>query len=241
MLSRIITTLLVAFISCSIAGASGLQSQPDQEIQAAIEKDFKKEKIEGVNIEVREGQAVLSGRPRNVFVKDRALEIVLAHVEEVESEMEIATPESDKNLAEDIGSAIRRYPRIDIFDDVNAYLEEGRVRLVGWVTQPYKSNEIEERMQKILGIQAFQNDIEVLPVSQSDGELRYVLANKLYRDTLFEDFAHMAQPPIRIIVKNSRVILSGVVSGELQRRKALSIMRGTPGVLSVEDQLRIGR
>jgi osmotically-inducible protein OsmY len=232
---------LVFFLLSAIDGASGRQSQADQEVQAAIEKDFKKEKIEGVNIEVRGGTVILSGRPRNVFVRDRALEVALAHVEVIESEMEIATPESEKELGEEIIKAIQGYTLINVFDDVSAYIKEGRVRLVGWVTEPYKSSGIEERMQKILGIQEFQNDIEVLPSSSSDRELRSLLARRLYSDSLFEDYASMVQPPIRIIVKNSRVLITGIVRGELEKMKAISIIRGTQGVLSVEDRLRIGR
>jgi osmotically-inducible protein OsmY len=231
---------LVFCLLCVIDGASARQSQRDQETQAAIEKDFMKEKIQGVNMEVRGGTAILSGRPRNVFVKNRALEIALAHVEEVESEMEIATAESDKQLGEEVIKAIRRYSRIGVFDDIGAYVKEGKVGLGGWVTEPYKSNEIEKRMAKILGIQEFQNNIEVLPTSQTDRHLRAVLARRLYSDSLFEDYASMVQPPIRIIVKNSRVILSGVVRGQLEKTRALSIIRGTHGVLTVEDRLRIG-
>jgi osmotically-inducible protein OsmY len=240
---RAITTFLALafFLLCAVDGASGRQSQQDQEAQAAIEKDFKKKDIKGVNMEVREGTAFLSGRPRNVFVRDRALEIALAHVEEVESEMEIATPEGEKELGEDIIDAIRRYTRIEIFDDVNAFVKDGKVALVGWVTEPYKSTEIEKRMVKIIGIQEFENKIGVLPTSQNDRSLRIRLANRLYSDSLFEDYASMVHPPIRIIVKNSRVLLTGVVRGQLEKMKALSIIRGTNGVLSVEDRLRLER
>lgn len=35
------------------------------------------------------------------------------------------------------------------------------------------------------------------------------------------------------------VVLSGVVEDESQRRRAVSVARGTPGVLSVSDRLRV--
>jgi osmotically-inducible protein OsmY len=41
-------------------------------------------------------------------------------------------------------------------------------------------------------------------------------------------------------VQNSRVILTGVVNNQLMKQKAESIIRGTPGVLSVESRLRLG-
>jgi osmotically-inducible protein OsmY len=127
-----------------------------------------------------------------------------------------------------------------VFDDCSAFIKEGKVALFGWVTEPYKKTEIEKRLHKIVGIQEFKNDIEVLPVSLSDQRLRETLANRLYRDPTFSDFASMPIPPIHIIVSGSRVILTGVVSNQLQKQKAESIIRGTPGVLSLESQLRIG-
>jgi osmotically-inducible protein OsmY len=94
-------------------------------------------------------------------------------------------------------------------------------------------------MHKIIGIQEFKNDIEVLPVSLSDQRLREVLANRLYRDSTFSDFASMPIPPIHLIVSGSRVIITGVVGNQLMKQKAESIIRSTPGVLSVESRLRI--
>jgi osmotically-inducible protein OsmY len=49
----------------------------------------------------------------------------------------------------------------------------------------------------------------------------------------------MPIPPIHLIVSGSRVIITGVVGNQLMKQKAESIVRGTPGVLSVESQLRI--
>ena len=127
-----------------------------------------------------------------------------------------------------------------MFDDVNVAVKEGHVTLVGFVTEPYKKTEIEKRLHKVLGIEEFENRIEVLPNSMSDNRLRRVLATRLYRDPIFSDFASMAIPPVHIIVKNSRVLLTGVVNSRLAKQMAASIMRQTPGVLSVQNQLRIG-
>ena len=66
-----------------------------------------------------------------------------------------------------------------------------------------------------------------------------MLANRLYRDSTFSDFASMPIPPIHLIVSGSRVIITGVVGNQLMKQKAESIIRSTPGVLSVESRLRI--
>jgi len=215
------------------------QRSPDQ-VREAIEKAFKKEKIT-LQVDVQGGNAVLTGRVRNVFAKNKALEIALEQpeVEEVESNIEVAAAESDDKLGKEVVSELRKYGNFTIFDDAGAIIKDGNVVIMGFVTEPYKKTGMEERLHKILGIQEFDNQIQVLPNSMQDDRLRRALANRLYRDSMFSDFASMSHPPIRIIVQRSRVLLTGAVNNQMMSQRAESIIRQTPGVLSVENKLRI--
>ncbi len=212
----------------------------DEQVRAEIEKALAKDKIK-LQVSVQNGTATLTGQVRNVFQKNRALEVALAQpeVQNADADIEIAAAESDQKLGEEVVKEVRKYSRFTVFDDCSAFIKDGKVALFGWVTEPYKKTEIEKRMHKIIGIQEFKNDIEVLPVSSSDQRLREVLANRLYQDSTFSDFASMPIPPIHLIVSGSRVIITGVVGNQLMKQKAESIIRGTPGVLSVESKLRI--
>ncbi len=216
------------------------QRSPDQ-VREAIEKAFKKEKIT-LQVDILGGNAVLTGRVRNVFAKNKALEIALEQpeVEEVESNIEVAAAESDDKLGKEVVRELRKYGNLTIFDDAGAIIKDGSVVLMGFVTEPYKKTRMEERLHKILGIQEFDNQIQVLPNSMQDDRLRRALANRLYRDSLFSNFASMAHPPIRIIVQRSRVLLTGAVRNQMMSQRAESIIRQTPGVFSVENKLRIG-
>jgi len=217
-----------------------LAQRPDDQVRAEIEKALAKEKIK-IEVTVQNGTATLKGQVRNVFQKNEAVEIALKQpeIQNADADLEIASAESDQKLGEEVVKEIRKYSRFTVFDDCSAFIKEGKVALFGWVTEPYKKTDIEKRMYKIIGIQEFKNDIEVLPVSISDQRLREVLVNRLYRDSTFSDFASMPIPPIHLIVSGSRVIITGVVGNQLMKQKAESIIRGTPGVLSVESKLRI--
>lgn len=221
--------------------ASVLAQRSSDQVREAIEKAFKKEKIT-LQVDVQGGNAVLTGRVRNVFAKNKALEIALEQpeVEEVESNIEVAAAESDDKLGKEVVSELRKYGNLTIFDDAGAIINDGSVVLMGFVTEPYKKTGMGERLHKILGIQEFDNQIQVLPNSMQDDRLRRALANRLYRDSMFSDFASMSHPPIRIIVQRSRVLLTGVVNNQMMSLRAASIIRQTPGVLSVENKLRIG-
>jgi osmotically-inducible protein OsmY len=215
--------------------------RPDEQVRAAIDEALSKDKID-LEVAFQGGTATLTGKARNVFQKNRALELALAEpeVQNVDASVEIAAAESDQKLGEEVVKEIRKYPRFTVFDDCSAFVKEGKVAIFGWVTEPYKKTEIEKRLHKVIGIQDFKNDLEVLPVSLSDQRLREVLWNRIYRDSTFSDFASMPVPPIHIIVSGSRVILTGVVGNQLQKQKAESLVRGTPGVLSLDSRLRIG-
>jgi osmotically-inducible protein OsmY len=217
-----------------------LVQRPDEQVRASIEKALGKDKIK-LQVSFQSGTATLKGQVRNIFEKNRALEIALGEpeVQNADADIEIAAPESDQKLGEEVVKEIRKYSRFTVFDDCSAFIKEGKVAVFGWVTEPYKKTEIEKRLHKVIGIQEFKNDLEVLPVSLSDQRLRDTLASRLYRDSTFSDFASMPIPPIHIIVSGSRVILTGVVGSQLMKQKAESIIRGTPGVLSVESRLRI--
>jgi len=232
--------LTVALLFLALPASLLAQRSPG-EILKQIEKSFKKEKIK-LNVELEGATAILTGQVRNVFAKNKAVEVVLAQpeIEDVEADIEIAQAESADKLGQDVVKQIRRYGNLSIFDDASAMVQDGNIVLVGFVTEPFKKEGIEKRMHNVLGIQEFSNQLEVLPNSMNDARLRQTLANRLYRDSMFSDLARMAHPPIRIIVKRSRVILTGVVLNQMAKQKAESIIRQTHGVLSVENRLRFG-
>jgi osmotically-inducible protein OsmY len=143
----------------------------------------------------------------------------------------------DVRLADDIGRSLESYTRLTIFDDVGARVDHGVVTLVGKVTAPIKSNDLERRIARIDGVRELRNHISVLPVSPYDDDLRYRVARAIYGNPAFWRYASMANPPIRIVVENSRVTLTGVVTSEVERVLAQSLATGL-GELSVTNELR---
>ena len=143
----------------------------------------------------------------------------------------------DVRVGEDIAREINRYARFTIFDDVNANIENGVVTLTGKVTMPFKKHDIGKRVAGIDGVREVLNQIDVLPVSQYDEELRYRVARAIYRNPSFWHYASMANPPIHIIVEHGRVTLTGVVNSDVERMLARSLATGL-GEMSVTNQLR---
>lgn len=143
----------------------------------------------------------------------------------------------DRMVFEDIAREVNRYTKLTIFDSVSASVDEGRVILTGWVTMPYKRDDIENRVRRVDGVQSVENGIGVLPVSQFDDELRFRIARAIYGHSSFWQYASMVNPPIHIVVNRGRVTLEGVVNSNVERMLARSLATGF-GAFEVTNELR---
>jgi hyperosmotically inducible protein len=132
----------------------------------------------------------------------------------------------DLQVFNDIANQVNRYTQLTIFDSISASVEDGRVVLSGWVTMPYKRDDLERRVRKVEGVETIDNTIGVLPVSQFDNELRFRIARAIYGHSLFWNYANMVNPPIRIVVNRGRVTLEGVVQSNVERQLARSLAAG---------------
>ena len=147
------------------------------------------------------------------------------------------TERKDLQVFNDIADQVNRYTQLTIFDSISASVDEGRVVLSGWVTMPYKRDDIEKRVRKVEGINAVDNKIGVLPVSQFDDELRFRIARAIYSHSLFWNYAAMVNPPIRVVVNHGRVTLEGVVQSNVERMLARSLASGF-GAFDVKNDLK---
>jgi hyperosmotically inducible protein len=137
----------------------------------------------------------------------------------------------------DISRTVNRYTHFTIFDDVNAQVNEGVVTLTGKVTMPYKRDDIMKRVADVDGVVEVRDNIQVLPVSQSDDQLRYQISRAIYGNPNFWNYAIGPNPPIHIIVDHGHVTLTGVVNNDVDRMIARSLVTQF-GVFSVKNQLK---
>ena len=148
------------------------------------------------------------------------------------------TPErKDLQVFNDIADQVNRYTQLTIFDSISASVDNGRVVLTGWVTMPFKKDDLERRVRKVDGVLTVDNKIGVLPVSQFDDELRFRIARAIYSHSSFWNYAAMANPPIRVVVNRGRVTLEGVVQSNVERMLARSLASGF-GEFELKNELK---
>jgi hyperosmotically inducible periplasmic protein len=141
-------------------------------------------------------------------------------------------------LFREVQKQVLQYPHFTIFDSVHAeFDDEGVVTLTGKVTMPYKRTDIEKRVARLDGVAEVQNQIEVLPVSQFDDDLRLRIARAIYGNSNFWRYASMVNPPIHIIVERGHVTLEGVVNSNVDRMLARSLATQF-GSFSLKNELK---
>jgi hyperosmotically inducible protein len=120
-------------------------------------------------------------------------------------------PQSDEQIAKTVRHDVLMYPYYTIWDDVAYQVNNGQVVLTGAVTEPVKKSDLGRIMQRIPGVTSVTNNLEVLPLSPMDNQLRFQVARAIFSYPTLSRYSMGALPSIHIIVDNGHVTLTGVV------------------------------
>lgn len=129
-------------------------------------------------------------------------------------------------------------PYYGVFDNLSYKVDtDGTVTLMGQVVLPTLKSDAENVVKRIEGVQKVVNDIEVLPTSMMDDQLRRAEYRAIYGNTELNMYQLRAVPPIHIIVKNGHVTLEGAVARVMDKQIAGIQANGVSGVFSVTNNL----
>jgi len=146
-------------------------------------------------------------------------------------------------LSKEIRHELLTLPHYSLFDwiefEVNA---NGSVTLRGQVIGPTLKADAENDVKRIEGVTGVVNQIEDLPPSQSDEQIRRAAYRVIYAEDgpLFQ-YALNAVPSIHIIVKDGNMTLKGVVYSQSDSDFANISARSVPGVSAVKNELSVGK
>lgn len=130
-------------------------------------------------------------------------------------------------------------PYYGIFDNLAFRVDGGTVTLLGQVTRPTLKSDAENAVKRIEGVERVNNQIEVLPLSPNDDQIRMAAYRRIYSQPSLSRYSLAAVPSIHIIVKNGHITLVGVVANEADKNVAGIQANGVPGAFSVTNDLQI--
>lgn len=148
------------------------------------------------------------------------------------------TPRQPKPLEEQVRVALVKIPYLSVFDDLSFRVDNGVVTLLGKATQPITKLYAEQNVRSVPGVIGIQNQIEVLPLSRFDDDIRLRTFRAVSRTSSLYKYFLGVNPSIRIVVKNGHVTLDGVVENEADRVLAYMAANRVPSVFSVTNNLR---
>jgi len=178
-------------------------------------------------------------------MKDRLILLVLASLLTVNPQgaAQDAQREPSARAQERITREVRHellmLPYFGVFDYIAYKVDGYNVTLLGQVVRPTLKSDAENVVKHIEGVEKVDNQIEILPPSPTDDRLRLRLFRAIYDYPALERYELGVQKPIRIIVKNGRVTLEGVVDSESDKNLVGLRANTVSGIFSVTNNLQV--
>jgi osmotically-inducible protein OsmY len=131
-------------------------------------------------------------------------------------------------------------PYYGVFDNLAYRVSpDGTVTLIGQVSRPTLKSDAENSVKRIEGVERVDNQIQVLPTSPMDDQIRMATYRAIYGNSVLSPYGLRAVPPIHIIVDSGHVTLEGVVAKQMDKQVAEMQAKGVPNVFSVTNNLRV--
>jgi hyperosmotically inducible protein len=130
-------------------------------------------------------------------------------------------------------------PYYSVWDNLAYQVNGNTVTLLGQVVNPSTKSDAEASVKKIEGVDKVVNNIEVLPPSPMDDQIRRAEFRAIYGFDGLSKYAWGTVQGIHIVVKGGHVTLVGVVDNENDKNVAEIRAKSVSNVFSVDNQLQV--
>ncbi len=191
-----------------------------------------------LTVTVEDGVVTLGGTVASYAERLAAQEAAfrVAGVLNVANEIHVEPHGTDRKGDPEIARAVRWSLEWDVrvpHDRIQCSVSDGWVTLSGAVDTWQQREDAEQAVLHLGGVRGLVNDIRVGADGLAPAVIRQEVAEALERR------ATRAARRIDIVVRDGDVVVSGVVDSWCERNAVLGAVRGSRGVRSVEDHLRV--
>jgi osmotically-inducible protein OsmY len=153
------------------------------------------------------------------------------------SHKRVADAPAEATLAREVHHQLQVLPFSSVFDYIEFTMDGSKVNLRGYVVRPKLKHDATAAVRSIEGIGRVVDEIEVLPESESDDEMRRAMYRAIFENSALQKYAVQPIPSLRIIVKNGNALLEGTVESEGDKNLAGDMARGVAKVRDLKDNL----
>ena len=220
------------------------QGRYDQQIQQHVTKALQsKDKWKGITATTEDAIVTLNGTAKILIDKLDAGKKVdkIDHVAGVRNHVEVAGSVPDQQLQQEIADKLR-YDRVSLGSTFNAFglkVQNGVVTVQGDVRDYPARDSALSIVETTPGVKEVIDNINVLPTSPMDDDIRLRVARAIYGHPSLSRYAIDPQRPIRIVVDNGHVTLYGIVDNQADKTIAETQAKSVPNVFSVDDKLMV--
>jgi hyperosmotically inducible periplasmic protein len=214
----------------------------DQQIQQEVTKVLQsKDKWRGITASTDDGIVTLQGSTKLLVDKIDAARKVdkQDHVQGVRNHIDVEGNIPDQQLQQRLADKLR-YDRVGYgvaFNSLNLNVQNGIATVSGDVRDYSARDSALSVVETTPGVKDVVDNINVLPASPMDDDIRIRVAQAIYGNSNLSRYAQDPQKPIRIIVDNGHVTLYGVVDSQMDKQLAETQAKSVPNVFSVDDKL----
>jgi hyperosmotically inducible protein len=144
-----------------------------------------------------------------------------------------------KTVDEQVRHELMMLPYYGVFDELSFQVNGDKVTLTGEVTRPTLKSDAGNVVKRIPGVATVDNEIEVLPLSSFDDQIRRAELWAVYGNSALFRYNMGTVAPIRIIVRDGHVTLEGIVANQTDKNIAGIAANGVMGVFSVTNNLQV--
>lgn len=158
-----------------------------------------------------------------------------------ENRAQTLSQSGSERIVKEVHHELVLLPYYGVFDNLAYRVSpDGTVTLIGQVARPTLKTDAENAVKRIEGVERVDNQIQVLPTSPMDDQIRLATYRTIYGNSVLSPYGLRAVPPIHIIVNQGHVTLEGVVAKQMDKQVAEMQAKSVPNVFSVTNNLRVG-
>lgn len=243
--ARVLVSTVFSVLLATMTPAVSAQKGSDAQIKADAQKQLSNKKFSGIQVQVQGGVVHLTGQvDRYADKADAQKRIEKLHPANIRNDINVAGGASvpDAELYQKLGKALvydrQGYPSYP-FNSLTLQVHNGVVDVGGVVVEPVDKDSALGLISNTPGVRDVVDHIQVAPVSPMDNRIRMAEYRAIYGAPQLNRYAINPAKPIRIVVVNGHVTLTGVVDNTGDRDLAGIRANGVPGVFSVKNDLQV--
>lgn len=221
------------------------QGGDNSQVQSELGKQLSKKQFHDVHAQVTNGAVTLTGTvdllADKIDAEKRAAKVDRGA--SIQNRITVNAGEvSDQQLYQKLGKALafdrQGYPSYP-FNSITLQVQNGVVALGGEVVDPVDKSSAISLVTNTRGVRGLDDQLKVAPTSPRDWQIRRAMYQAVYGASVSTKYAIDPGKPIRIVVDNGHVTLTGVVVNQGDKDIIGVRANSVPGVFSVDNKLQV--